>query len=79
MLLALAFQRCAVSESDYLRKHALECLRLSADCMQLVGDIRSPTLQRHFLEIAKAWTREAEDGPDPDRTYASVRVKPSQD
>jgi hypothetical protein len=63
-----------VPESDYLRKHALECLRLSADCMQLVGDVRSPTLQRHFLEMAKAWTRAAEDGPGTDVTYAPVRV-----
>jgi hypothetical protein len=68
-----------VSESDYLRKHALECLRLSADCMQLVGDIRSPILQRYFLEMAKAWTREAEDGPGTDGTYATIRGLPSQD
>jgi hypothetical protein len=55
-----------VPESDYLRKHALECLRLSADCMQLAGEVRSPPLQRHFLEMAKVWTREAEDGPGTD-------------
>jgi hypothetical protein len=68
-----------VSESDFSRKHALECLRLSADCMQLVGDVRSPTVQRHFLEMAKAWTREAEDGPGTDGTYAPIRGLPSQD
>jgi hypothetical protein len=33
--------------------------------MQLVGGVRSLILQRHFLEMAKAWIREAEDGPDP--------------
>jgi hypothetical protein len=68
-----------VSESDFSRKHALECLRLSADCMQLVGDVRSPTVQRHFLEMAKAWTREAEDGPGTVGTYAPIRGLPSQD
>jgi hypothetical protein len=55
-----------VSESDYLRKHALECTRLAADCMQLVGDVHSPTLQRHFLEMASAWTAQAEGGPGAD-------------
>jgi hypothetical protein len=52
-----------VSESDYLRKYELECMRLAAECMQLVGDVRSPTLQRHFLKMASVWTAEAEHGP----------------
>ena len=65
-----------MSESDYLRKHALECLRLSADCMQLVGDVRSPTLQRHYLEMAKAWTREAEDGPGTEGTTLLYEFNP---
>jgi hypothetical protein len=52
-----------VSQADYLRKHALECLRLASACTQLVGDVRSPTLQRHFLGMAKAWTMQAENGP----------------
>ena len=56
-------KRCAVSESDDPRKHELQCLRLAAECMQLVGDVRSPTLQRHFLGMARAWTAEAENGP----------------
>ena len=45
-----------MSESDKLRKHELECMRLAADCMQLVGDVRSPALQRHFLWMARVWT-----------------------
>jgi hypothetical protein len=42
------------------RKHKLACLRMAADCMQLVGDIRTPDLQRHFLELARLLTAAAE-------------------
>ena len=56
--------------SDVARKHELECLRLASDCMQLVGDVESPTLQRHFLAMARAWTAEAESG-------AGVEVEPA--
>jgi hypothetical protein len=56
-----------VSKSDYLRKHELECTRLAAECMQLVGDVHSPTLQRHFLEMASVWTTQAEHGPGVDK------------
>jgi hypothetical protein len=42
------------------RKHELACLRMAADCMQLVGDIRTPDLQRHFLELASLLTAAAE-------------------
>ena len=55
-----------MSESDNLRRHELECVRLAADCMQLVGDVRSPTLQRHFLGMARFWTARAERGPGAD-------------
>jgi hypothetical protein len=58
-------RRFAVSESD-LRKHALECVRLAADCMQLVSDVHSLTWQRHFLEMARVWTVRAERGPSVD-------------
>jgi hypothetical protein len=52
-----------VSESDKLRKHELECMRLAADCVQLLGDVHSPALQRHFLWMTRVWTEEAERGP----------------
>jgi hypothetical protein len=55
-----------VSESDNLRKHALECMRLAADCMQLVGDVHSPILQAHFLRMAKVWPTLADRGPSAD-------------
>jgi hypothetical protein len=43
-----------VSESSNL-KHALECMRLEADCMQLASDPGSPALQSHFLLMAGVW------------------------
>ena len=47
------------------RKHELACLRMAADCMQLVGDIRTPDLQRHFLELARLLTAAAESTAVP--------------
>ena len=48
---------------EQLRKHALECLRLEADCMQLAGDAPNPNLQSHFLRMARAWLALAVSGP----------------
>jgi hypothetical protein len=31
--------------------------------MRLMGDVRNPALQRHFLRMANAWTAQAERGP----------------
>ena len=42
------------------RKHELACLRMAADCKQLVGEIRTPDLQQHFLELARLLTAAAE-------------------
>ena len=47
------------------RKHALACLRMAADCMQLVGEIRTPDLQRHFLELAGLLTAAADSTAAP--------------
>jgi hypothetical protein len=47
------------------RKHKLACLRMAADCMQLVGEIRIPDLQRHFLEMARLLTAAAESTAAP--------------
>jgi hypothetical protein len=54
-----------VSDSDNLQRHALECMRLAADCKQLAGDVHSPALQSHFLRMARVWTIRAVRGyPD---------------
>ena len=51
-----------MSESYYSRKHALECLRLEAECLQLARDVHSPALRSHFLRMAKLWPALAERG-----------------
>jgi hypothetical protein len=54
-----------VSDSDNMRRHALECMRLAADCKQLAGDVRNPAWQSHLLRMAKIWTTQAVRGyPD---------------
>ena len=53
-------------ESDNSRKRELECLRLAADCMQLVGDVHNPALQSFFLRMARVWSNLAERGPGAD-------------
>ncbi len=50
-----------VSEAE--RKHALECLRFQADCMQLAGDSRSPKWQSHFLMMSRVWSDLSELAP----------------
>jgi ribosomal protein L29 len=53
------------NDQEAARKHELACLRMAADCMQLVGDIRTPDLQRHFLELARLLTAAAESSAAP--------------
>jgi hypothetical protein len=55
-----------VAESDYSRKHELECLRMASDCMQLAGDLQNPALQSHFVRMARVWTDLAVQGPNAD-------------
>ena len=47
-------------DPDDQRKHALECLRLAADAMQLAGDAQDPDQKAHFLRKAAFWTAQAE-------------------
>jgi hypothetical protein len=48
------------ADQETARQYELACLRMAADCMHLVGDIKSPDLQRHFLELARLLTAAAE-------------------
>ena len=57
---------CSVTEQENLRKYALECLRLAADCMDLARNVDGPSLRDHFRHMAKIWTALAEQGPDGD-------------
>jgi hypothetical protein len=53
------------TDQEAARKHELACLRMAADCMQLVGEILNPHLQRHFLELARQLTAAAESAAVP--------------
>ena len=53
-------------EAKQLQKHALECLRLQADCMQLAGVARSLNVQSHFVSMARFWGTLAASGPSSD-------------
>jgi hypothetical protein len=53
-------------ETKQLQKHALECLRLQADCMELAGVARSPNVQSHFVFMARFWGTLAASGPSSD-------------
>jgi hypothetical protein len=50
-------------EAKQLRKHALECLRLQADCMELAGVSPSSNVQSHFVSMAQFWGNLAVSGP----------------
>ena len=53
-------------ETKQLPKHALECLRLQADCMQLAGVARSVNVQSHFVSMGRFWGTLAVSGPSSD-------------
>ena len=55
-----------MSESEKLRRHELECLRLASDCMQLACDVPNPALQWHFVRMAEALQIQAVQGPCAD-------------
>ena len=55
-----------MSESDYSRKHALECVRMAAYCMHLAGDVPNPALQSHFVRMATVWSDRAVREPNVD-------------
>ena len=55
-----------MSESDHLRKHALECTRMAANCMELVGYVQNPALQSHFVRMAGVWSDLAVRAPNAD-------------
>ena len=58
-----------------LQKHALECLRLQADCMQLAGVARSFNMQSHFVSMARFWGTLAASGPSSDADSKLSKVE----
>ena len=53
-------------EAKQLQKHALECLRLQADCMELAGVAHGFHVQSHFVAMARFWGALAVSGPSSD-------------
>jgi hypothetical protein len=53
-----------MAEPNHLDIHALECLRLEADCRELAKSVRSPDLQSQLLRMAQTSLDLAESGPD---------------
>jgi hypothetical protein len=49
-----------VSESNYVHKYALLCLRLAAECRNLAADVPKPDLRVHFLRMASMWAELAD-------------------
>jgi hypothetical protein len=50
-------------DAKQLQKHALECLRLQADCMELASVAHCQNMQSHFLFMAQFWGNLALSGP----------------
>jgi hypothetical protein len=40
-----------VSQSNYVQKYALMCLRLAADCRNIAADVAAPYLRAHFVRM----------------------------
>jgi len=51
-----------MSQSNPSDRHALECLRLEAECRELAKNVRSVNLQNHYLRMATDWLAMAETG-----------------
>ena len=65
MVSQVAGEHSAQQWPEARRKLELECLRMAADCMQLVGTVQNFKLQRHFLKLARQLTAVAEAAPPP--------------
>ena len=66
----------AMSESNHSDKHALECLRLAADCRELAKNTPDPELKLHYLKMAEHWSALSVSGPTPSgESDAGVETK----
>jgi len=60
-----------VLKSGGIRKHALTCLRLAAECRSIAAAIPIPALKVKFLELANIW-EEIADKPLIDQTKPTL-------
>ena len=49
-----------MSETENLKKFALNCMRLAAECRGLANDVSEPDLREHFVRLANRWTELAD-------------------
>jgi hypothetical protein len=65
-------------DSKQSQMHALECLRMAADCLQLSRDVHSDKLQAHFVQMAEAWSTLATSELDASsgREVSEVEILP---
>ena len=49
-----------MSESSYIQKYSLLCLRLAADCRSLAAGVPEPDVRAHFTRMAGTWTELAD-------------------
>jgi len=62
-------------EAKQLRKHALECLRLQADCFELASVARNCNVQSHFVYMAEFWGNLAVSGPSSNAGPETFRAE----
>jgi hypothetical protein len=62
-------------EAKQPRNHALECLRLQADCMELASIAHSHDVRSHFARIARFWGALAISGPSSNAGPESLEAE----
>ena len=48
-----------------VRKHALECMRLRLEALQLADEVECPDLKSHFRRVAEQWLELADQVTQP--------------
>jgi hypothetical protein len=67
-----------VSESDYARKHSLQCLRLAAECRDLAAMASKTEMWARLLRMADIW-EELADQPAVEIIPDEDQADPEQD
>jgi len=54
-----------VPKPEDVRKHALECMRLRLEALQLADEVECPDLKSHFRRVAEQWLELADQVTQP--------------
>jgi hypothetical protein len=49
-----------MSESNYIQRYSLLCLRLAAECRNMAAEVPEPDARAHFIHMASTWTELAD-------------------